>query len=61
MPQTRVSPLDICAENAMFTSKESNMIEFIIRFFQSLTAQPQRDELLIPVRVDEKKPLHKRR
>jgi hypothetical protein len=43
------------------SSKESIMIEFIIRFFQSLTAQPQRDELLIPVRVEEKKSLYTRR
>lgn len=31
------------------------MVEFILRFFRSLTATPQQDELLIPVRVDEKR------
>jgi hypothetical protein len=37
------------------------MIEYIIRFFQSLTAERQREELLIPVRVDEKKSRYKHR
>jgi len=37
------------------------MVDLIIRFFRLITAQPQREELLIPVRVEEKRPLHKRR
>lgn len=31
------------------------MIDFILRFIRQVTAQTQHDELLIPVRVEEKK------
>ncbi len=37
------------------------MFDFISRFISTLFAQPQRDELLIRVRVEEKSPLHRRR
>lgn len=37
------------------------MVEYILRFFRSFAAQPQHEELLIRVRVDEKRPLYKRR
>ncbi len=37
------------------------MFDFILRLIRSAFAQPQREELLIPVRVEEKRALHKRR
>lgn len=37
------------------------MFDAIIRFIRIAFAEPQRDELLIRVRVEEEKPLYKRR
>lgn len=37
------------------------MIDFILNMIRSVFAQPQRDELLIPVRVEEKRAPHARR
>lgn len=37
------------------------MVEYILRFFRSFAARPQHEELLIPVRVDQKRSLYKRR
>jgi hypothetical protein len=37
------------------------MFDVIVSFFRSLFDAPQRDELLIPVRVEDKRPLHRRR
>lgn len=37
------------------------MFDYILRLIRSVFAQPQHQELLIPVRVEEKRPLHKRR
>lgn len=37
------------------------MFEYILRLIRSVFAQPQHEELLVPVRVEEKRALHKRR
>lgn len=37
------------------------MIELILRFFRGLNAQPQHDELLVRVRVEEKRTFGKLR
>lgn len=37
------------------------MFEYILRVIRQILAQPQQEELLIPVRVEEKRPVHKRR
>lgn len=37
------------------------MFEYILRLIRSVFSQPQQEELLVPVRVEEKRTLHKRR
>ncbi len=37
------------------------MFEYLLRLIRNALAQPQQDELLIPVRVEEKRQVHKRR
>ena len=37
------------------------MLDYILRLIRGAFLQPQRNELLIPVRVEKKHPLHKRR
>lgn len=41
--------------------RSAPMTDFILRLIRSVFAGPQRDELLIPVRVEEKRDLLKRR
>lgn len=37
------------------------MFEYILRVIRQIFAQPQHEQLLIPVRVEGKRPLHRRR